>query len=106
MKHSITHSRSVRVSQKLLADKGIFDGVIYINSGPVIPFLVEDSHLALSSLSKNKLMVFSPGTARDILPRFQLYGEKLEVAEETKLLGLVIRKGYPLSMFLGLIFQE
>ena len=40
---------------------------------------------------KTKLMVFNPGTARDILPRFNLNGEELEVVEETKLLGLVIR---------------
>ena len=40
---------------------------------------------------KTKLMVFNPGTARDIFPRFNFNGDELEVVEETKLLGLVIR---------------
>ena len=40
---------------------------------------------------KTKLMVFNPGTARDIMPRFEFNGNELEVVEETTLLGVVIR---------------
>ena len=36
-------------------------------------------------------MVFNPGTSRDILPRFDFNGDELEVVEETKLLGIIIR---------------
>ena len=40
---------------------------------------------------KTKLMVFNPGFARDFLPRFTFNGDELEVVEETKLLGIVLR---------------
>ena len=40
---------------------------------------------------KTKLMFFNPGTARDIKPRFVFNGEELEVVDETKLLGIIIR---------------
>ena len=40
---------------------------------------------------KTKLMVFNPGTARDFLPRFTFNNNELEVVEEIKLLGVVIR---------------
>ena len=43
------------------------------------------------NFKKTKLMFFNPGTARDIMPRFVFNGDELEVVEETKLLGLVIR---------------
>jgi hypothetical protein len=41
--------------------------------------------------SKTKLMVFNPGTVRDYLPRFVFNNDELEVVEETKLLGVVLR---------------
>ena len=41
--------------------------------------------------SKTKLMVFNPGTVRDYLPRFVFNNDDLEVVEETKLLGVVLR---------------
>ena len=41
--------------------------------------------------NKTKLMFFNPGKARDILPRFNFNGDELEVVEETKLLGIIIR---------------
>ena len=40
---------------------------------------------------KTKLMFFNPGTARDIKPRFEFNGVELEVVDETKLLGIIIR---------------
>jgi hypothetical protein len=40
---------------------------------------------------KTKLMVFNPGTARDFLPRYYFNNDELEVVEETKLLGVVLR---------------
>ena len=40
---------------------------------------------------KTKLMVFNPGTAQDFLPRFEFNNDELEVVEETKLLGFVLR---------------
>ena len=40
---------------------------------------------------KTKLMVFNPGKARDFLPRFSFNSSELEVVEEIKLLGLIIR---------------
>ena len=40
---------------------------------------------------KTKLMVFNPGKARDFMPRFTCNKNKLEVVDETTLLGAVIR---------------
>ena len=40
---------------------------------------------------KTKLMVFNPGNVRDFLPRFDFHDNELEVVEETKLLGVIIR---------------
>ena len=40
---------------------------------------------------KTKLMIFNPGKTRDFLPRFNCNGEELEVIEETKLLGIMLR---------------
>ena len=40
---------------------------------------------------KTKLMGFNPGTARDFLPRFEFNNDELEVVEESKLLGVVLR---------------
>ena len=40
---------------------------------------------------KTKLMVFNPGRTIDFLPRFTIEENELEVVEETRLLGLVIR---------------
>ena len=36
-------------------------------------------------------MVFNPGRAIDFLPRFNFNDNELEIVEETKLLGLIIR---------------
>ena len=41
--------------------------------------------------SKTKLMLFNPGQARDFSPRFDLSGHQIEMVEESKLLGLIIR---------------
>ena len=40
---------------------------------------------------KTKLMLFNPGTARDFMPGFVFNNYGLEVVEETKLLGVVLR---------------
>ena len=40
---------------------------------------------------KTKMMLFNPGSARDFYPRFSLNENEIEVVEETKLLGVVIR---------------
>ena len=40
---------------------------------------------------KTKLMVFNPGQARDFNPKFELSGHKIEVVEESNLLGIVLR---------------
>ena len=36
-------------------------------------------------------MVFNPGRARDFMPRFEINSEELEVVDETKLLGVMLR---------------
>ena len=36
-------------------------------------------------------MVFNPGISRDFMPRFNFIGEELEIVEETKLLGVILR---------------
>ena len=41
--------------------------------------------------SKTKLMVFNPGKSRDILPRFNFNNDELEVVEEFKLLGVIVK---------------
>ena len=40
---------------------------------------------------KTKLMLFNPGTKRDFFPRFVFNDKELEVVEESKLLGIIIR---------------
>ena len=40
---------------------------------------------------KTKLMVFNPGVARDFMPDFVLDGHHLDLVEETRLLGVVLR---------------
>ena len=40
---------------------------------------------------KTKLMVFNPGKIRDFLPRFSFNSMELEVVDEIKLLGIVIK---------------
>ena len=40
---------------------------------------------------KTKLMVFNPGKIRDFLPRFSFNSMELEVVDEIKLLGVVIK---------------
>ena len=40
---------------------------------------------------KTKLMVFNPGKSRDFFPRFIFNSMELEVVEEIKLLGVVIK---------------
>ena len=40
---------------------------------------------------KTKLMVFNPGKIRDFLPRFCCNSMELEVVDEIKLLGVVIK---------------
>ena len=51
----------------------------------------EDNKMRIN-YKKTKLILFNPGTKRDFMPRFVLDNkEELEVVEETKLLGVVIR---------------
>ena len=40
---------------------------------------------------KTKLMLFNPGSKRDFMPKFELGKTELELAEETTLLGVVMR---------------
>ena len=40
---------------------------------------------------KTKLMVFNPGKIRDYFPRFEFNKMELEVVEEVKILGVIIR---------------
>ena len=41
---------------------------------------------------KTKLILFNPGTSRDFMPKFVLdNGEELDLVEETRLLGVVLR---------------
>ena len=40
---------------------------------------------------KTKMMLFNPGRSLDFSPAFPLDGETIEVVEQTKLLGLIIR---------------
>jgi hypothetical protein len=40
---------------------------------------------------KTKFMLFNPGISRDFMPSFSLDGHDLEMVEETRLLGLVLR---------------
>ena len=43
------------------------------------------------NLKKTKLMLFNPCRSRDFMPDFKLDGAELELVEETKLLGVIIR---------------
>ena len=36
-------------------------------------------------------MVFNPGKSRDFLPRFNFNNDELEVVEEFKLLGVIVK---------------
>ena len=40
---------------------------------------------------KTKLMIFNPARTRDFCPRFLFNNNELEIVEETKLLGLIVR---------------
>ena len=40
---------------------------------------------------KTKLMIFNPARTRDFCPRFLFNNDELEIVEETKLLGLIVR---------------
>ena len=40
---------------------------------------------------KTKLMLFNPGTCRDFLPKFSVNQNEIELVEESKLLGVVVR---------------
>ena len=41
--------------------------------------------------NKTKLMLFNPARSLDFMPAFPLGGEEIDLVEETKLLGLIIR---------------
>ena len=41
--------------------------------------------------NKTKFMVFNPGTSKDFMPAFEVDGKKIEVVEETRLLGVLLR---------------
>ena len=41
--------------------------------------------------NKTKLMIFNPARTKDFHPRFSMNGNELEVTEETKILGLILR---------------
>ena len=43
------------------------------------------------NFKKTKLMVFNAGKSMDFMPNFQLDGHELEVVEEMKILGLILR---------------
>ena len=40
---------------------------------------------------KTKFMVFNPGPSRDFMPKLIMDGNEIEVVEETRLLGVVVR---------------
>ena len=50
-----------------------------------------DSHLMKINFEKTKLMVFNPCKALDFQPDFEIDGHHLEVVEEVRCLGLIIR---------------
>ena len=41
--------------------------------------------------SKTKLMIFNPARGKDFYPKFLVNGEELKIAEESKILGLILR---------------
>ena len=43
------------------------------------------------NFKKTKMMLFNPGTVRDFQPKFSLKKNEIDLVEETKLLGVVIR---------------
>ena len=56
---------------------------------------------------KTKLMVFNPGISRDFLPRFNFNNRELEVVEETKLLGVILRNDLSWSSNTNyMVFEE
>ena len=66
------------------------------NSSRVYKQLIEtEAYAQVNDLKlnhkKTKLMVFNPCTSKDFMPRIALGNQELEVVEETKLLGLIIR---------------
>ena len=40
---------------------------------------------------KTKLILFNPGTCRDFMPKFSISNNEIEMVEEVKLLGVVVR---------------
>ena len=50
-----------------------------------------DSHLMKINFTKTKLMVFNPCKTLDFQPEFEIEGHQLEVVEEVKCLGLILR---------------
>jgi hypothetical protein len=50
----------------------------------------EDNNMKINT-KKTKFMVFNPGTSRDFMPKFIMDGNEIEVVEETRLLGVVVR---------------
>ena len=50
----------------------------------------EDNGMQIN-FKKTKMILFNPGTIRDFHPRFNLSGHDIDLIEETKLLGVVIR---------------
>ena len=49
-----------------------------------------DNEMQLN-LKKTKLMLFNPGRIRDFMPNFSMDGKEIELVEEHKLLGVVLR---------------
>ena len=49
------------------------------------------------NFKKTKMMLFNPGTVRDFQPKFSLKENEIDLVEETKLLGVVIRSDLSLS---------
>ena len=50
----------------------------------------KDNEMQLN-LKKTKLMLFNPGRIRDFMPNFSMDGKEIELVEEHKLLGVVLR---------------
>ena len=42
---------------------------------------------------KTKLMIFNPSRTKDLCPKFSFNDNELEIVEQTKLLGLIVRSG-------------
>ena len=50
----------------------------------------KDNNMKINS-KKTKMVLFNPGTSRDIHPKFTLENNQIDLVEETKLLGVIIR---------------